>query len=264
MQDNSSKTISINDNEDRYRILVDLSPDAMIVTVRGKVAYANSSAMEMWEASDQSDLVGMTETELVRSDYRDLSGKRQSEITVGEIYARHLTSEPVSEESTNCIKLPNVEFVIQTLKGSEKLVESSGVVARFNGEPSAIFVVRDISERKQLGNALQRSEARFRALVEGAPQAIVAIDEQGLIVLVNDQCEQLFGYKKYELIGEDLSLLIPEKLRHSHSVKFSEFFPSPRSRKMGVGLKLDARHKGGILFPVEISLSSIFTCCLMW
>lgn len=209
MQDNSSNTISINDNEDRYRILVELSPDAMMLTTRGKVVYANSAAIEMWEASDQSDLVGMAGTELVRSDYRDLSGQRQSEITAGDIDVRQSTSESIFGESTNPVKLATVEFVIQTLKGREKYVESSGTVALVNGEPSAIFVVRDISQRKKLEDALQKSEANAQAFVRAIPDLLFRVNREGVILDAKvphvDELVETTGQR----IGKTLHQLMP-------------------------------------------------------
>jgi len=97
------------------------------------------------------------------------------------------------------------------------------------------------------------------ALVDAAPDAIVMVDEQGQILLVNRQMEQLFGYGRAELIGQDVELLLPEALRQSHRAHRTRFRAEPRTRSMGAGLALFGRRRDGAQFPVEISLSPLRT-----
>ncbi len=100
-------------------------------------------------------------------------------------------------------------------------------------------------------------EETFRALVEAAPDAVVMIDDDGVIVLVNAHTERLFGYRREELLGHRVELLVPERFRQSHPDHRKRFFSQGASRPMGSGLELFGRRKDGHEFPVEINLAPI-------
>ena len=93
-----------------------------------------------------------------------------------------------------------------------------------------------------------------RIVLEAAPIGIVAVDGTGCIVLANRSAQQLFGYTEKELIGQSLTLLIPEESRQIHSQKLADYMRDPHVRPMGTGLNLSARRKNGGIFPAEISL----------
>jgi PAS domain S-box-containing protein len=105
----------------------------------------------------------------------------------------------------------------------------------------------------------RHGEELFHRLLDAAPDAVVVVDEQGLIVLVNARTESLFGYPRSELIGREVELLVPERFRPSHAGHRGRFAGEPRARPMGTGLDLLGVKRDGTEFPVEISLSPLPT-----
>ncbi len=103
----------------------------------------------------------------------------------------------------------------------------------------------------------ERADTYFRALVEAAPDGIVAVDRAGTIVLVNAQVETMTGYTRDELLGQPVEILVPERFHQQHVADRERYTAAPRTRPMGAGLALAARRKDGSEIPVEISLSPL-------
>jgi PAS domain S-box-containing protein len=97
------------------------------------------------------------------------------------------------------------------------------------------------------------------SLLEAIPDAILAINQQGVVLQVNSQTESMFGYTREELIGQRIEILVPDRLREQHHHHRNRFTEQPKTRSMGPGLDLRARRRDGSEFPVEISLSPVTT-----
>ncbi|GEM_PF-5770112 len=114
---------------------------------------------------------------------------------------------------------------------------------------------RERFERWQAEESLRESEEKFRTLLEYAPEGIIIVDKEGRIVLVNAMSEEMFGYTRAEMLGQNIEILLPERLRPRHANHRHAFLAHPKNRQMGQSLDLLARRKFGTVFPVEVGLS---------
>ncbi|HUJ32377.1 MAG TPA: PAS domain S-box protein [Candidatus Acidoferrum sp.] len=146
------------------------------------------------------------------------------------------------------------ELIHHRRDGAQIIVSSRWALqSDASGKPVRILEVnRDITQRKI-------QEDQFHRLLECAPDAMVIVDREGRIRLVNAQTEKLFGYSREELVGKPVEILVPERFRHQHAEDRDGYAQSPKSRAMGPGLELFGRRKDGSELPVEISLSPIET-----
>lgn len=104
---------------------------------------------------------------------------------------------------------------------------------------------------------LQITSQGLLSFVDISPDALVIVNQNGLLTLVNQHAETLFGYTREELLGQPLDLLLPPRFRRAHAAHRASFFSAPRTRSMGVGLELVGLRKDGTEFPVDISLNPL-------
>jgi len=117
----------------------------------------------------------------------------------------------------------------------------------------------EIKRRTRVQESLQLSEQRYRLLAETAPIGILLTNEQGEFIDANTQALRMFGYKREELIGEAIEILLPERLRCAHQEHRSSYMKEPHTRPLARGIELTARRKDGTEFLVEIALRPLVT-----
>jgi PAS domain S-box-containing protein len=116
-------------------------------------------------------------------------------------------------------------------------------------------VTRDISKRKRAEQALRETSQRLQAILETAVDSIVTIDERGLIQGVNPATERVFGYTPEELIGRNVSMLMPEPYRGEHDGYMANYLRTGVRKIIGIGREVQGRRKDGSVFPMELSVS---------
>jgi PAS domain S-box-containing protein len=141
--------------------------------------------------------------------------------------------------------------------------EHTSIVQKFpllnaEGEIYAIGgIVTDITGRKQEESARRYSDERHRLVVETAPDAVVSVDESGVIQLANPATTRVFGYEPAELIGKPLTMLMPEFIRKVHEAGFSRYLATGQRHINWQGTELTGLRKNGQEFPVEVSFGEL-------
>lgn len=221
----------------KFHAFIEAAPDAIVVVDRdGLIAGINALGEEMF-GYKREELTGQPVEILVPERYRPQHRSDR------DAYSHAPRTRPMGLDR---------ELWGRRKSGQEFLVQISLSPIDSGGDTLVTSIIRDVT-------AQRAAEARFRALLESAPDGIVVVNGQGTIVIVNSQTERLFGYTRQELIGQNIEILVPERYRKSHVADRSAYSTDPKLRPMGAGRALTGRTKDGQEFPVEISLSPLVT-----
>jgi PAS domain S-box-containing protein len=228
MAQSSKKPIS--EAERRLGELLESAPDAIFeFDSDGRIVLLNRMAEQLF---------GYTREELMGRMVEDLVPEHLRGAHVG--HRSNYMGHPVTRPMGASLKLE-----ARRKDGSHFPVEIS--LSPGTGD-RVTAIVRDLTERLQI-------ERRFAELLDSAPDAILELDADGRILMLNRMTERLFGYTRDELLGKTVDALVPEAVRAAHHQHRTRYFNHPVTRPMGAGLNLEARRKDGSHFPVEISLS---------
>lgn len=223
--------------EARFRDLLESTPDAIVmVNVTGRIVLVNSQAERVFGYA-RAELLGQAVEVLLPHRYRGAHlGHRSG------FFGQPRTRTMGAGLELHGLHKDRGEFPVEISLSPIDTEEGTMVMS----------AIRDITDRK-------RADQKFKDLLEAAPDAMVIVNREGRIVLVNSQAVKLFGWSRDELLGQPIELLVPERFGARHPEHRHRFFAEPRSRSMGAGLDLYGLRKDKSEFPVEISLSPLET-----
>ncbi len=225
-------------NREVFRDIVQSVPVAII-------AVSRSEKVESWNLAAER-ILGWTADEIAGS---SLPINLPTTITDSEIELQR------SRKDGQIVTLLARTIPWNDSSGTE--VGSLIILSDVTDRKTAESVIRNLTQEGQEARDREREHRRFRELLEAAPDAIIEVDREGKIVLLNQVTEQIFGYRRAELLGQPVEVLIPEQLRAGHHRHRHDYWEQPSRRPMGTGLTLAGRKKDGSKFPVEISLSPV-------
>lgn len=215
--------------------ITDNAKDAIIgVDLSGKISYCNPSC---------SKLLGYAEKQLTGKTYNSLlprdSAHNFDQVRESILFNEDLQPIPTEFNSSKNTKVSVVAQYSPVRDESGKVIGLSVMLRRIS--------------------TFEKAASKAQSLLETAPDAMVIVNQGGQIVLVNAQTENLFGYSKQELLGQDVEILIPDEFLKHHKKHRDKYFGQPKTRSMGQGMELHGKKKNGSKFPVEISLSPLKT-----
>ncbi|MBI2333800.1 MAG: PAS domain S-box protein, partial [Chloroflexi bacterium] len=149
------------------------------------------------------------------------------------------------------------EARIQTKTGEVRYVRISAQEISIGSEKFFLSMNEDITERKQAEEAQRESEERYRVVAETATDGIITIDESSMILFINPSMEKIFGYRRDEMLGNDLTLLIPEYLHSRHKESLKRYVDTHERHIAWEATQLSGLHKNGREIPLEISFGEL-------
>lgn len=192
---------ALKESEERYRQLVELSPEAIVVHIEGNLTYVNPAAQTLWGAKSADELVGKQMLDLVHPDDRERVSHRIREI--------HEKGTPTPLNSCKHVRLD----------GGIIDVEVTGMPFTFRGQRAVQAVIRDVTERKRSREVLRETETRLRTVIENAPVVLFAIDRSGVFTLLEGEGLKALGLRPGEIVGQSVFEVYKDNERILESVR---------------------------------------------
>jgi PAS domain S-box-containing protein len=228
--------------EGRYRSLLEAAPDAMLVmNQRGEIVLLNHQATKQFGYS-RDEIAGQQVTSLIPHGFAErLIDDRTW--TAAKAFAQQVeTGIELSGRRKDGTAFP-IEIMLSPLDSAEGIL--------------VIAAIRDISVRKAAETRVAQVEGGYRELLEAAPDGMVVVNQRGEIVVLNLRAKKQFGYQPGELVGKQVTLLIPEGFAERLIADGTRTAAEALAQQIGTGIELSGRRKDGSRFPIEIMLSPL-------
>jgi PAS domain S-box-containing protein len=228
--------------EGRYRGLLEAAPDAMVVVNQsGEIVLLNVQAEKQFGYS-RDELVGQQVTNIIPDGFAERLIADDLRSAADALAQQIGTGIELAGRRKDGSEFP-IEIMLSPLDSAEGVLVTAAI--------------RNISVRKAAERYLARMEGRYRGLLEAAPDAMVVVNTHGGIVLLNVQAEKQFGYPRNELIGQQVTNIIPEGFAERLIADDLRSAEDALDQQIGAGLELTGRRKDGTEFPIEIMLSPL-------
>jgi PAS domain S-box-containing protein len=237
--ENTRLYVNLEEREAKIRRLVDANIMGVFIwNLEGKIAEANEAFLHMVEY-DREDLVSgrMRWTDLTPGEWRDRDARALADLKeVG-------TAQPYEKEFFR-------------KHGGRVPVLAGGALFEEGGNEGVAFVL-DLSKQKRAEEALRRGEERYRTVLETATDSVVSIDERSQIIFANPATTKTFGYQISEMIGQPLTMLMPEVMREAHKAGFQRYVKTNQRHVDWRAFQIIGLRKNGEEFPVEVSFGEV-------
>jgi PAS domain S-box-containing protein len=196
IQDITERKETLKESELRYQSLVEKLPIGIVIHNKGNLVFANTQAYSIFGVKSSKSLIGKNVLDFVHPDYRLKIAERMKEVDAG-------------------VPVPMMEQKYLRTDGKIVDVEAMAYPFTFQGEPCIQVIFRDITEKKQTEARIKKNETLFTQLFQNVPLAVVMLDDNGKVFQVNRGFEEMFGYDRTELRGQNLNdFIVPEELRN--------------------------------------------------
>jgi diguanylate cyclase (GGDEF)-like protein/PAS domain S-box-containing protein len=223
--------------ETGYRQLIELAPDLICVCKDGKVMMMNAAGAAMVGVSPAEACVGRPFADFVHPDYRPV-------VTGGLALLMNDRAR--------------VPMKLLSLDGREVDVEMAATpVHHEDAEDAMLLVARDVTQRQIATRAIVQREERLRKIMDTMVDALVIVDQEGIVETFNPAAERIFGHAAGEVIGQSVNMLMPPEHAAHHDDYLARYLASGKSHVIGVGRDVEGKRKDGGLFPLEIALSEL-------
>jgi PAS domain S-box-containing protein len=229
--------------EARYRGLLEAAPDAMVVVVnqRGDIVLLNLQAEKQF-GYRRDELLGQPVKNIIPEGFAERLIADDLRSAEDALAQRIGTGIELTARRKDGSAFP-IEIMLSPLESADGILVTAAI--------------RDISVRKDAQKHLAQMEARYRGLLEAAPDAMVVVNQRSDIVLLNLQAEKQFGYRRDELLGQPVKNIIPEGFAERLIADDLRSDEDALAQQIGTGIELTARRKDGSAFPIEIMLSPL-------
>ncbi len=235
------KNFALEPLRDRLELILDAAGEGIFgIDNEGITTFVNPAAARMlgWGISE---LMGKSMHETVQHSHAD-----------GTPYPKHKCRMHAALKSGNGYETSDEVFWRKD--GTHFFVKYiSTPIQRGNIRFGAVVMFEDISHHKESQDMLRESEQHYRVITETATDAIITIDAESRMLFANGAVERVFGYTAEELIGQNLTLLMPASMRHSHNTSLERYSKTGQKNIPWNGVELPGLHKTGRIIPVDVS-----------